>query len=77
VNPYISPIPSYVTTFLGQAGAWVASALVAKGVLTGTDTDFVVGAIVAVGTLAWRLYSSHVKTAKFNDAVAAPAGRAK
>ncbi len=73
----VSPIPGFITTSLGQLGAWLAAALMTKGLVSDDHTELVVGAVVAVGTLAWRLISTNSRVRKLNDAIAAPAGKAK
>lgn len=72
----VSAIPSYVTTILGQAGAWLAAILMTRGVASAEMNDVIIGAVVAIGTLAWRLVSAHLKTKKLNAAIAAPSGQA-
>lgn len=72
-----SMAPALLTTIVRQVlmtgGAWA----VGKGYITGEQAIQLGGAAVAVAGAVWGLYSRYVNTRKLNDAIAAPAGKAK
>lgn len=72
-----STAPAILTTLVRQvllaSGAWA----VGKGYITGEEAIQWGGAAVGVSAALWGLYSRFRRTRQLQDAIAAPAGKAK
>lgn len=70
-------LPAVLVTLLGYAGAMLAGWLVQKGIITGDDTQKVVGGIMALGATGYGAYKTWHNRTKIVDAALTPPSEVK
>lgn len=72
-----TPIPTYIAAIIRMGLNAAAGALATKGAIGADQTELVVGAGLALVSLAWSIIQKRNAHAALKDAVAAPAGLPK
>lgn len=74
-----SALPAYLAGIVRQLATVIGTSLAARGVLAadGSQTELFVGVAVIVASAAWGVFTRWRTRKALQDAIAAPAGRAK